>query len=191
MNSIFEESDGKSKQQSPNSSKRFWSFIMHARTDKIGIASLKSGDSVLTDSRIKAEVLNKHFKSAFSQFGPMKLAHIAKAATQHQMPGQCSYPGMPPINITVEGVKKLLSSLNPYKAVGPDSLHPRVLKELSTEIAPALCKIFRASLQSGVVPSDWKLAFVTPIYKKGPKQFPENYRPVSLTCICTRSWNIF
>ena len=91
---------------------------------------------------------------------------------------------MAPVDITVEGVKKLLSNLNPYVTVGPDSIHPRVLKELSAVIAPALCNIFRASLQFGVVPSDWKQAHVKPI----SKQLPENYRPVtvSLTCICSK-----
>jgi len=53
-------------------------------------------------------------------------------------------------------------------------------------IAPVLCAIFRASLQFGVVSLDWKQAYVTPIYKKGSKQLPENYRPVSLTCICSK-----
>ena len=91
---------------------------------------------------------------------------------------------MAPTDITVEGVRKLLSSLNPYKAVGPDGLHPRMLKELSSVIAPVLCGIFRASLQFGVLPLDWKQTYVTPIDKKGSKQLPENYRPVTLTCIC-------
>ena len=70
----------------------------------------------------------------------MKLAHIAEIAQRQQISDQCYYPRMPQIDITVEGVRKLLSSLKPYKAAGPDSLtvHPRVLKELSIVIAPAL-----------------------------------------------------
>ncbi|CAB3993333.1 Hypothetical predicted protein, partial [Paramuricea clavata] len=111
----------------------------------------------------------------------MKLAHIAEIAQRQQISDQRYYPHMPQIDITVEGVRRLLSSLKPYKAAGPDSLHPRVLKELSTIIAPALCKIFRTSLQTGVVPSDWKLALLIPILKKGSKQLPANYRPISLT----------
>jgi hypothetical protein len=39
--------------------------------------------------------------------------------------------------------------------------------------------IFVKSLESGVVPKDWKKARVVPIYKKGPKSDPGNYRPVS------------
>jgi hypothetical protein len=40
------------------------------------------------------------------------------------------------INITVSGVEKLLSKLNPTKAAGPDNITPRVLKELAPFIAP-------------------------------------------------------
>ena len=57
---------------------------------------------------------------------------------------------MPQIDITVEGVWKLLSSLKPHKAAGVDSLHPHVLKELSTVIAPDFCKVFRTSLQTDI-----------------------------------------
>ena len=45
------------------------------------------------------------------------------------------YETAPDINIT-EGVRKLLTGLNPHKAAGPDSITPRVLKELVDEIAP-------------------------------------------------------
>jgi len=44
------------------------------------------------------------------------------------------HPPMPPITITVQGVNKLLTGLNPNKAQGPDEISPRLLKELHTEI---------------------------------------------------------
>ena len=48
-------------------------------------------------------------------------------------------------------------------------------------IAPLLCHIFNLSLCNGIVPSDWKLARVTPIYKgQGEITHPGNYRPISV-----------
>ena len=93
---------------------------------------------------------------------------------------------MPDVTITCEGIAKLLLNLNPNKAAGTDEIKPRVLKELATEIAPILTILFQISLESGVVPSDWKTAHVAPVYKKGPKYNPENYRPISLACICCK-----
>ena len=49
-----------------------------------------------------------------------------------------------------------------------------------------LCHIFRLSLNTGKVPADWRHAKVSPIYKKGTKGDPGNYRPVSLTSIPCR-----
>ena len=87
------------------------------------------------------------------------------------------------IIITDKGIEKLLVNLNPSKATGPDGLPPRVLKELSKELAPILGNIFRLSLSTGAVPSDWRHALVSPIFKKGEQYDPINYRPVSLTSI--------
>ena len=93
---------------------------------------------------------------------------------------------MPAINITTEGVDKLLCGLSSNKASSPDQISPRVLKELHHEISPILCKIFKFSLSTGIVPHDWKTATIAPVYKKGPKSKPSNYRPISLTCIVSK-----
>ena len=57
---------------------------------------------------------------------------------------------------------------------------------MAYEISPALSVIFQVSLDQGTLPSIWKTAKVVPIYKKGNKSDPCNYRPVSLTCICCK-----
>ena len=59
--------------------------------------------------------------------------------------------------------------MNPNKACGPDNISGRFLKELSTEISPALALIFNASLHQQKIPDDWRKAVVTPIYKQGKK----------------------
>ena len=84
------------------------------------------------------------------------------------------------------GVDKLLTGLNPNKVQGPDEISPRLLKELHTEIAPILTIIFQRSLDTGIVPKDWKHAIITPAFKKGSKSKPSNYRPISLTCIASK-----
>ena len=90
---------------------------------------------------------------------------------------------MPEININLNGILKLLSNLQPHKAAGPDEIRPIVLRELRTEIAPFIQLIFEKSLATGKLPSDWTRANVSPIFKKGEKSDPSNYRPISLTCI--------
>ncbi|CAM5095409.1 unnamed protein product [Natator depressus] len=67
--------------------------------------------------------------------------------------------------------------------MGLDALHPRVLKELADVIAEPLAIIYENSWRLGEVPDDWKKANVVPIFKKGKKDDPGNYRPVSLTSV--------
>ena len=78
----------------------------------------------------KANILSNQYKSVFT---------IDENNNQEKLPlPKRILPDMPDISITVEGVRKLLSQLNPSKASGPDKMPPRILKELANEIAPAI-----------------------------------------------------
>ena len=64
-----------------------------------------------------------------------------------------------------------------------DGIPPKLLKEIVEQISTPLAKLFNLSLEEGIVPSEWKEANITPLFKKGSRNKPENYRPVSLTCV--------
>ena len=67
--------------------------------------------------------------------------------------------------------------------MGPDGIHPIVLRELVEVLPKPLSVIYQQSWLTGEVPADWRLANVMPIYKKAQKEDPGNYRPVSLTSV--------
>ena len=154
--------------------KRLWSFIKSRKQDNTGIGPLIHQGTTFTDSKDKDNVLADYFSSVFTCNNTSFLPEV------NDIP-------LPSIStVHVEGVALLLTDIQPHKASGPDNLPACFLKEVANEIAPVLTIVFQASLDQGHLPNIWRTAAVTPIYKKGSKTEPSNYRPVSLTCICSK-----
>jgi hypothetical protein len=86
---------------------------------------------------------------------------------------------LPDLEIDPERVFRCLSNLKPKLSSGPDGYPKVLLKNLAGALSEPLSKLFNASLLSGRLPSDWKLAKVIPKHKKGDKSSVTNYRPIS------------
>lgn len=88
------------------------------------------------------------------------------------------------VTVTEQEVLDAIGTINVNKAVGPDTISNRMLVSVKLDISKPLCMLFNKSLQERTFPSDWKNAFVIPLFKKGDKSLPSNYRPVSLlSCV--------
>ncbi|KAK4815141.1 hypothetical protein QYF61_017582 [Mycteria americana] len=124
----------------------------------------------------KAEAFNAFFASVFNNTDRPWASHSLELE-DHDC-GNSDFPFA-----DTEIVRDQLYQLNVHKPMGPDGIHHRVLKELVDVMAGHLSIIYQRSWESGEVPTDCKLANVIPIDKKGVREDPGNYRPISLTSV--------
>jgi hypothetical protein len=155
--------------------KAFWRYVKSKTRTRESLSPLEKQDGQLTQNdEEKAELLNTYFGSVFTRENKDSSPHLENRHFEHQLDN---------MQITEADVENLLAKMKPDKSPGPDQIHPRVLRECCSTMAKPLTIIFRKSLGEGQVPMSWKDAKVTPIYKKGKKKQPCNYRPVSLTSV--------
>ena len=157
--------------------KKFWKYIKAKRFSSTSIKCLIKNGQTFTKTKDILDTLNTTFYEAFSlDNNPPSETVIA---------GQVglNFPDMQAIDISCSGVKALIDGLDASKAPGPDHISPKLLKLIPEEASRCLKLIFESSLRKSEVPRDWKKATITPLFKKGAKSDPKNYRPVSLTSI--------
>ena len=111
-----------------------------------GIPPLKtrSGGGVAQSESEKADEFNGQFTDVFTKSEFKEVPLLDRSA-----------PFMEEIVVTKEGVTKLLKGLNPSKALGPDELHPSVLKELASELGSVFAYLFQQSIDIGEIPKEW------------------------------------
>ena len=94
---------------------------------------------------------------------------------------------MADVVVTVDKVCEVLQYLDDDSAVGPDRVHPLVLKSCASQIAVPLTMIFNRSLATGMLPDVWLESVVIPLFKAKSRYDSRNYRPVSLASVCCKT----
>ena len=156
--------------------KRLFRHIKSLRTDYCGLGALHKNGTNYTDNQMKSEILNEQFSSVFTRDDGSELPHM----------GDSPYQDISFVEFDLSGIATLLNDLNPTKSSGPDRIPTKLLKVLATEVSPCLQLLFSASLNQCTVPSECKKALICPLFKKGNRKDPSNYRPVSLTSVCSK-----
>ena len=145
--------------------KAFWNYVQSKTKTRESVGNLVDNSGVtVTEGAKKATVLNEFFTSVFTKEKTSEMPIFADRSLGKSLEF---------FDINIEMVEKYIKKLNASKSQGPDNLHPKLLLETFDEIKVPLTEIFRKSLQEGQVPTDWKLANIIPLHKKGSKSSPE------------------
>lgn len=151
--------------------------LILGRGSKDSIPPLVVDDTVVPDPADKANLLNDRF--------------AAKATVDDN---DRASPDVPPsttsalrqIRFQPKIVRRLLSRVDTTKSPGLDGISGRILKECAGVLCYPAARLFQRSFDQGVFPSAWKVAKVCPVFKKGNRTDPANYRPVALLSLLSK-----
>ncbi len=157
---------------SGNSLHALYSFIRRKTKLRCAIPNLQTDSEDFQTDAAKAELFNDFFASVYTR-------------DRGTVPGFADKGFHTPLNsvdINVTIVSKVLSKMPSKYSCGPDGIPSIFYKQCQNVLAFPLSILFARSLATAEIPEIWKRTVVVPVYKKGNRSLPTNYRPVSLSC---------
>ena len=123
------------------------------------------------------EILNEYFSPVFTteDISSLPVPFTKFESNKSENLGQ--------LFVTPEMIAKKIKKMKNNKSPGVDGIPPKLLKEIVQQIRTPFATLYNLSLEEGIVPSEWKEPNITPLFKKGSVNKPENYRPVRLTAV--------
>lgn len=156
--------------------KHFYNYVKRSLNSKHVEIVLKDpvNQKAIPEIEKTAELLAEQFSKVYT---------IEDLSNMPQLPPQSRISNeISGIQITEEKVLVALNSLKNNSSPGPDDIPSLFLKRCSKSLAPLLVKVLQDVVVTGNIPPNWSKAYVIPIFKKGNRYDPANYRPISLTC---------
>ena len=99
-------------------------------------------------------------------------------------------PTISEVNLTQHNVRCEIKELKTSKSTDPDNISPKLLRLAGNDIASSLTELYHVSPNNGIVFSSWKIARLTPIFKKDEESDVENYRPVLILSVPSVSFYV-
>jgi len=163
---------------SSNNLGKFYRYVNKKLVCNDGIGPLKDKDgSVVHDPTTKANLFADYFSSVFTSDNGINPDMQSRVGSGIHISN---------IYFTVDNVYKCILKLKPHSSPGPDQYPPNLFRNIAKSISGPLAVVFECLFVNRHVPSDWRLAAVTPIHKKSARTDPANYRPISLTNVCCK-----
>ena len=143
--------------------KSFYAYVRSKSKTKTKVGPLIDSQNMqVKEEEQMCEILNKYFSSVFTLERPEGLMEL-----EHSLNRQNVAFNLNKILIKEEIVNKKICSLKINIAHGDDGMGSLMLKELANEFKCVLTIIYNRSLSESKIPNDWKIVYVTSIFKKG------------------------
>ncbi len=159
--------------------KYFYTFVKNKSKLKADVMALTDTDGNLENDPPKlCEIFSQQFARVFSAPITTKVIHdsdsffIGVAVEQREL---CE------LQFAEADIVAAIRTIRTTAAPGPDEFPAILLKNCESELAKPLQLLYSRSFRTGIIPEALKKGKITPIYKKGLRAEPSNYRPVSLT----------
>lgn len=139
---------------------------------------IDSNNQLLQTDKEKADCFNEFFVNIGN-----KMVNEIKQTPQATEPTNVEHHLNSSLFLQPVAENEIISYINNLKnntAPGPDGITVQTMKSTHQYITKPLVHLINLCFSNGLVPTPWKEAVTTPVYKAGNKQFLTNYRPISV-----------